>query len=117
MEKKKVYVETTVISDATALPSKDLILAARQIVSRDWLETAKLKYSLYSSFLVRKESLKGDSAAAARRMDAQKGMLELEADERAFELAGKLISGNAVPKEYPDDALHIATAALTKWTI
>ena len=47
MEKKKVYVETTVVSDATALPSKDLILAARQIISREWLETAKLKYSLY----------------------------------------------------------------------
>ena len=114
MEKKKVYVETTVVSDATALPSKDVILAARQIVSRAWLETAKFKYSLHSSFLVRKESLKGDSAAAARRMDAIKGMLELEADERAFELAGKLISGKAVPKEYPDDALHIATAALNK---
>jgi hypothetical protein len=114
MEKKKVYVETTVISDATAIPSKDLILAARQIVSREWLETAKFKYSLHSSFLVRKESLKGDSAAAARRLDALTGMRELEADERAFELAGKLISGKAVPKEYPDDALHIATAALNK---
>ena len=114
MEKKKVYVETTVISDATAIPSKDLILAARQIVSREWLETAKSKYSLHSSFLVRKESLKGDSAAAARRLDALTGMRELEADERAFELAGKLISGKAVPKEYPDDALHIATAALNK---
>ena len=114
MVKIKVYVETTVVSDATALPSKDLILAARQIVSREWLETAKSKYSLHSSFLVRKESLKGDTDAAARRMEALKGMLELEADERAFELAGKLISGKAVPKEYPDDALHIATAALNK---
>ena len=36
--KKKVYVETTVVSDATALPSKDLILAGRQIVSREWLD-------------------------------------------------------------------------------
>jgi len=36
--KKKVYVETTVISDATSLPSKDLILAGRQIVSREWLD-------------------------------------------------------------------------------
>ena len=38
--KKKVYVKTTVISDATAtaLPSKDLILAGRQIVSREWLD-------------------------------------------------------------------------------
>ena len=32
--KKKVYVETTVVSDATALPSKDVVLAGRQFVSR-----------------------------------------------------------------------------------
>ena len=62
--KKKVYVETTVISDATALPSKDLVLAGRQFVSREWLDSAKVKYELYSSFLVRRESLKGDPDAA-----------------------------------------------------
>ena len=45
-QKKKVYVETTVVSDATALPSKDLILAGRQIVSREWLERADLEYEL-----------------------------------------------------------------------
>ena len=54
MAKKKVYVETTVISDATALPSRDVILAGRQLVTREWLEMAKEKYDLYSSFLVRK---------------------------------------------------------------
>ena len=68
--KKKVYVETTVVSDATALPSKDLVLAGRQFVSREWLDSAKVKYELYSSFLVRRESLKGDPDAAARRIAA-----------------------------------------------
>ena len=28
-EKKKVYVETTVVSDATALPTNDLVMAGR----------------------------------------------------------------------------------------
>ena len=78
--KKKVYVETTVVSDATARPSKDLILAGRQILSREWLETARRNYELYTSFLVHRESLQ--------------------------------IREKAVPKEYPDDALHIAIAAL-----
>jgi len=110
--KKKVYVETTVISDATALPSKDLILAGRQIVSREWLDAAKSRYELYSSFLVRREALRGDADAASRRMTALREMMELEADDRAQMLALKLIEGKAVPKEYPDDALHIATAAL-----
>ena len=36
--KKKVYVETTVISDATALPTNDLTLAGRQMATREWWE-------------------------------------------------------------------------------
>ena len=35
-DKKKVYVETTVISDATALPTRDLVQAGRQLVTREW---------------------------------------------------------------------------------
>lgn len=114
MAKKKVYVETTVVSDAAALPSKDLILAGRQIVSREWLEFAARQYELYSSFLVRREALKGDKNAAERRMAALSGLQELQADDRAQYLAAKLIAGKAVPREFPDDALHIATAALNE---
>ncbi len=110
--KKKVYVETTVVSDATARPSKDLILAGRQILSREWLETARRNYELYTSFLVHRESLQGDAEAAARRLSALTTMQYLEADERAFALSDRLIREKAVPKEYPDDALHIAIAAL-----
>ncbi len=32
-EKKKVYVETTVVSDATALPTNDIVLMGRQITT------------------------------------------------------------------------------------
>ena len=112
--KKKVYVETTVISDATALPSKDLILAGRQIISKEWLEHASVDYELYSSFLVRREALRGDANAATRRMAALANLRELQADDRAQRLALRLIEGKAVPMEFPDDALHIATAALNR---
>ena len=112
--KKKVYVETTVVSDAASRPSKDLILAGRQIVSREWLEEARESYELYTSFLVRREALKGDAEAATRRLAALDGMKYLEADERAFALAERLIREKAVPAASPDDALHIATAALNE---
>ena len=39
--KKKVYVETTVISDATALPTRDIVQAGRQLVTREWWNTAR----------------------------------------------------------------------------
>ena len=35
LAKKKVYVETTVISDATALPTNDLTLAGRQMLQEE----------------------------------------------------------------------------------
>jgi hypothetical protein len=34
--KPKVYIETSVVSYLTALPSRDIVTAARQQVTRDW---------------------------------------------------------------------------------
>ena len=40
-EKKKVYVKTTVVSDATALPTRDLVQAGRQLVTHEWWNTPR----------------------------------------------------------------------------
>ena len=40
-EKKKVYVEATVVSGATALPTRDIVQAGRQLVTREWWNTAR----------------------------------------------------------------------------
>ena len=111
-EKKKVYVETTVVSDATALPTNNLTVAGRQMATREWWSTAAERFDLYSSTVVSKEARRGDLDAARRRVEALKDIPELVADERAVTLATRLIEAKAVPKEFPDDALHIATAAL-----
>jgi len=110
--KPKVYVETTVVSDATALPARDIVLAARQIATREWWESASKRFDLYSSDIVAREARRGDAEAARRRVDALAGMSELQSDQEAVNLAKELIARKAVPEEYPDDALHIATAAL-----
>ena len=52
MEKKKVYVETTVVSDATALPSRDVIQLGRQLITKEWWQTAFERFDLYSSLVV-----------------------------------------------------------------
>lgn len=36
----------------------------------------------------------------------------LDIDDEARELAEKIVSENGIPKEYPEDALHIAVAAI-----
>lgn len=113
MARKKVYVETTVVSDATALPSNDLALAGRQIVTRKWWMTAANRFDLFCSDVVKREAERGDSDAARRRLSALEGMAELKSSAEALTLAKKLLDGKAVPESYPDDALHIALAAVS----
>ena len=113
-EKKKVYVETTVVSDATALPARDVVQLGRQVVTREWWSTAAQRFDLYSSLVVAKEVRAGDPEAARRRVAALEGIPELDVSEAEQLLARKLIDGKAVPKEYPDDALHIAVAAVQR---
>ncbi len=110
--KKKVYVETTVVSDVVAFPTNDLTVAGRQAATREWWKTAAERFDLFSSTVVSQEIRRGDPEAARRRVDLLADVPELLADARAVALATKLIDGKAVPKEFPDDALHIATAAI-----
>ena len=44
--KKRVYVETTVISDATALPARDIVQLGRQVVTREWWASAAQRFEL-----------------------------------------------------------------------
>ena len=47
-EKKKVYVETSVISNLTARPSRNPIDAAAQIASHEWWFSAPSRFELFA---------------------------------------------------------------------
>ena len=110
--KKKVYVETTVVSDATALPTNDLTLAGRQMATREWWKTAAEHFDLFVSPIVRREAAKGDADAAKRRMAVLETLPELELTADAISLAQRLVEAKAVPEKFKEDALHIAIAAV-----
>lgn len=114
MPKKKVYVETTVISDATALPSRDVVQLGRQIITKAWWTTASLRFDLYPSIVVAKEIRRGDPEAVRRRVSALEGIPELDVTAEDSNLARQLINGKAVPKEYPDDAFTHSSSRYTK---
>ncbi len=111
-EKKKVYVETTVVSNLTARPSHNPVDAAAQIASQSWWCGASERFDLFVSTLVETEASKGDAAAAERRLSVVREMKMLPIDSRMFELAEKLLEATAVPRTSYDDAVHIATAAI-----
>jgi hypothetical protein len=110
--KKRVYIETTVVSYFTARPSRDIIMAGHQKTTRDFWPDLNAKYETYISALVYEEAGKGDPNQAVMRLAAIEGFPMLDIDEEARSLAERIIAGRGIPGEYPEDALHIAVAAL-----
>ena len=58
------------------------------------------------------EASAGHPEAAARRIEALKGISELPIDEEVQELAALLISKGGMPPEAEADALHVAVAVV-----
>lgn len=106
-----VYVETTVVSYLTARPSRDLIVAAHQEITRTWWDDRRGTFHLVVSELVILEASSGDPDAAARRIAAISELPLVSATDEGRELARSLIAAGAVPPNAPEDALHIALAA------
>jgi len=110
--KKRVYIETTVVSYFTARPSRDIMVAGHQEATRHLWPQLVGKYEAYISALVYEEAGKGDPKQARIRLSAIEKFSMLDIDDEARWLAEKIVAGRGVPADYPEDALHIAVAAV-----
>jgi len=110
--KKQIYIETTVVSYLTAKPSRDIMIAGHQEATREFWDKLSLRYETYISALVFQEAGRGDSDQAKIRLSAITKFPMLDIDDEAKSLAEKIIGKKGVPSEYPEDALHIAIAAV-----
>ena len=97
MAKSRAYIETTIANYLTAWPSRDLVIAAHQKVTRDWWAAASDRHELFTSELVLIEAGGGDPTAAAERLKALAGLPVLYADEAAADLARQLLEAGAIP--------------------
>ncbi len=109
--KSSIYIETTIPSYLTAWPSRDLIRAAHQQITRDWW-TARDRFVLYTSRMVIEECGAGDPRAAADRLAAMADISLLETTPDTAELVEKLLRGVPLPARASADTLHIAIAAV-----
>ena len=107
-----VYIETSVVSYYTSRPSRDLVTAARQQITREWWETNRLGFETYISTLVLEEAGEGDQLAAEKRLQALAGMPVLTITNEVETLVAAFIQLGPIPEEYVEDALHIAVAAV-----
>ncbi len=109
--KPTVYIETTIPSYLTARPSRDLIRAAHQHLTREWW-ARRDQFELFTSRLVVQECQAGDPQAAMDRLTALSGIPILEQEAKVEELAKSLLPGVPLPVKATADAVHIATAAV-----
>jgi predicted nucleic acid-binding protein len=112
MTRPTVYLETTILGYGASEPSRDLITAARQQITRDWLARAAHRYDLFVSQPVVREASAGDERAAGARLALIEGMPLLAVTDEAGALAAKLLDEGAVPRKATEDALHLALAAV-----
>lgn len=110
--KPKVYIETTIPSYLTARPSRDLVIAGNQELTREWWFERRSLFDLYISQFVLDEAEVGDSEAAKRRMDILADLSELKISDEAESLTEKLLGEGVVPRKAATDAAHIAVAAV-----
>ena len=110
--KPRVYVETSVISYLTSRMSRDLVVAARQELTGEVWPRLPREYEIVISFPVVDEVSKGDPEAVGKRLEAIRNIPVLEVNAQVKTLARKLMEARAIPSEYPEDALHVAVAAI-----
>lgn len=109
--KRKVYIETSVISYLTARPSGDSIKSACQQITRLWWDAGRTPVLAFISPYVVEEASAGDPLAASERIEALRAIPVLPLAPEILELAEFLLLGGGLPAKARLDALHIACAA------
>lgn len=110
--KPKLYLETTIPSYLVAKPSRDLLVAAHQQITRDWWETRRGSFDMYASELVLQEARGGDPEFASRRLQLLAGIPILPLTGEIAEIAEQLTKDGPIPRKAAGDALHIAVATV-----
>jgi predicted nucleic acid-binding protein len=111
--KRRVYVETSVVSYLTARRSRDIVVAGNQETTKEWWEE-RAKFELFISQFVLDEASAGDELASAERIRALSNISLLDVLPEAADLAEALLAKAALPARARLDALHIAVAAIHK---
>lgn len=107
-----VYVETTIPSYLTARPSRDIIQAAKQQLTREWWDMERNNYSLCISQIVLDEVSAGDEEAAQRRLTAIANLPLLDLTPSANTLAKAIVESGLLPEKASSDAVHIAVSTV-----
>jgi len=107
-----VYIETTVVSYLASEPSRDLVIAGHQQITRDWWEYHRHNFTCLVSQLVLDEALIGNPGQATKRLAILRDLPSIPVTPAVVALAEKFVSSGAVPQKAARDAYHIAAASV-----
>ncbi len=107
-----VYIETSVLGYLTARPSRDLVVAANIEITREWWDTRRSAFQLYSSQAVVKETSQGDTEIASRRLEIISNLALLDLNQSVLDLAEQFLEHSSLPVKADVDAVHIAAATV-----
>jgi hypothetical protein len=110
--KPRLYLETTVPSYLTSWPSRDLIIAAHQQITKDWWELRRGAFQIYISQFVLDEARAGDPLPAGQRLRVLQSLPLLDITPEVAELTSGILASGKIPRKAATDAAHIAIAAV-----
>ncbi|HEY3965934.1 MAG TPA: type II toxin-antitoxin system VapC family toxin [Planctomycetaceae bacterium] len=110
--KPRLYLETTIPSYLTAWPSRDLVVAAHQQMTKEWWRIRRDAFEVYISQFVLDEAGAGDAVAALERMEILKTLPLLDISDVVLDLAAALLQSGIIPQKAARDAAHIAVSAV-----
>ena len=112
--KRKVYLETSVISYLTSKSSQNSITTNRQLQAR--LLWERKRFAFVISDVVLDEISLGDKTQTESRLVLVEGLPVLPTNEEAQYLAQLLITRKALPNKAIADAFHVAIATFHRVT-
>jgi hypothetical protein len=107
-----VYIETSILGYLTARPSRDIVVAANIEITREWWDTRRSDFQLYSSQAVVKETSQGDAAIASQRLEILRNFSLLDLNQPVLDLAEQFLGRSNLPAKADVDAVHIAAATV-----
>ena len=110
--KSSLYLETTIPSYLTSRPSRDLIIAGHQELTREWWEKRKDNFQLYISQLVVDEASAGDPVAARERLKILPDLPLLDITPEVTELATGILASGKIPRKAATDAAKALVSIL-----
>jgi len=110
--KKRVYIETSIVSYLAARPSANLVTRARQKITRDWWQEQRDFFDLYASQFVLDEAGDGDPDAARARLRVLATLPGVPLTAQAVAQAREIVDEGLLPPNAGGDAMHLALATV-----